>query len=133
MSNKPSIRIDYPYRRLKNKGNIRIVTLLPGRRSDDIRCTLREESLEPSPQPSYEPLSYSWGDSSDTHYTIWIDEKPQLVRENLYYALIDLRRVNRSRDLWVDFISINQSDVAERASQVGQMGVIYDHGDQVST
>lgn len=132
MSNRPSIRIDYPYVPLQSKANVRLLTLLPGLKSDNIHCTLRETSLEPHLLVDYEALSYSWGNSADVHHTIWIDEHPVRVRENLFYALVGLRKSHRSRDLWVDAISINQSDLSERTSQISQMGRIFGQADQVS-
>jgi hypothetical protein len=47
------------------------------------------------------------------------------VTKNLYEALRRLRRESEERTLWIDALCINQSDIAERNSQVGIMSNIY--------
>ncbi|GKT41597.1 heterokaryon incompatibility protein 6, OR allele [Colletotrichum spaethianum] len=73
---------------------------------------------------AYEALSYVWGDTK-TYNSIMINEKPFLIRESLYYALVALRSVSERKVLWVDAICINQGSVAERNLQVRQMNRIY--------
>lgn len=52
------------------------------------------------------------------------------IRENLYYALYQLRLETKTRTLWVDAISLNQKDVPERNHQVQQMKKIYESADR---
>lgn len=103
--------------------------MLPGSRAESIQCSLVPASLECMPQ--YEALSYSWGSSTDQHYTIWIDDVPVSIRKNLYQALLELRKPIHPRVIWADAICINQSDLLERASQIHQMGKIYGQADEV--
>ncbi|KAH8648336.1 heterokaryon incompatibility, partial [Tricladium varicosporioides] len=47
------------------------------------------------------------------------------ITQNLYDALVHLRRRWTSRELWVDAICINQEDKAEKAAQIPLMGQVY--------
>ncbi|GLA76942.1 hypothetical protein AtubIFM55763_008820 [Aspergillus tubingensis] len=100
---------------------IRLVTIEPGRWTDDIQCTLRETSLADS-EP-YETLSYVWGDPTNTKY-IFVNGKSFRATANLESALRHLRR-DTPRTMWIDAICINQRDLGERASQVSIMRYIY--------
>ncbi|RAH52211.1 HET-domain-containing protein [Aspergillus piperis CBS 112811] len=100
---------------------IRLVTIEPGKWTDDIQCTLRETSLADS-EP-YETLSYVWGDHTNTKY-IFVNRKAFRATVNLESALRHLRR-NTPRTMWIDAICINQRDLEERASQVSIMRDIY--------
>lgn len=51
--------------------------------------------------------------------------KPFPVGANLWVALYYLRHQGTAQTLWIDAISINQKDEAEKAVQVRQMGNIY--------
>lgn len=53
------------------------------------------------------------------------------ITSNLDEALRSLRSEQTQRVLWVDFVCINQSDIQERASQVGMMGDIYRQAEKV--
>ncbi|KAJ8126832.1 hypothetical protein O1611_g6807 [Lasiodiplodia mahajangana] len=103
--------------------NIRLLELLPGRPSDDIRCVLTTHPLLPG-VVKYEALSYVWGDP-DVTKPISVNGDSLQVTVNLRSALRHLRRTNKSRILWVDAICIDQSDPDERAYQVSFMGDIY--------
>lgn len=74
----------------------------------------------------YEALSYEWGkidDESDAD--ISVNQTKVRVRKNLYDALVELRYEQRDRNLWIDALSIDQSNVEEKNHQVGMMGDIY--------
>ncbi|KAI1358883.1 heterokaryon incompatibility protein-domain-containing protein [Xylaria arbuscula] len=80
--------------------------------------------------PSYEALSYCWGDASDKR-PISCDGKPFLVTKNLESALRRLRQPHADNILWIDAICINQNDLAERSYQVTLMHHIYRGADRV--
>jgi len=101
---------------------IRLLELLPGQMGDQLDCRLRVCSLVHA--PSYEALSYCWGNSS-TLLPVTVDENTLLVTENLRAALRHLRRSAAPRRLWIDAICINQADVEERSAQVAIMAEIY--------
>ena len=74
--------------------------------------------------PSYDALSYVWGDLSDT-VSISVNGVDVPITRNLEAALRQLRRKHTSITLWIDAICINQSDLSERNHQVKYMGDIY--------
>lgn len=87
---------------------IRLVTLLKGDQTQPIQCEMFETYLHQIEGVPYEALSYVWGTrlSADR---IWLDGCEFGVTENLYEALIHLRRPDEDRVLWVDAICIDQS------------------------
>jgi hypothetical protein len=116
---------DYRYDSLPlEKPSIRVLHLLPGTDDDIIRCNLAVHSFQEANETTYEALSYFWGDPND-RLEIYIDDKVLRVTRNLYAALHRLRSGDHSRVLWVDAVCINQSNLAERASQVQMMRHIY--------
>lgn len=101
---------------------MRLVTLLPGDFSNDIRCTLTTVSL--IDEPFYEALSYVWGNPTN-RCDINLQDVSFPVTINLESALRYLRYRDLPRILWIDAICINQEDIPERNSQVKYMGTIY--------
>jgi len=112
------------YNKLDERTNqIRVVGLLPGRWIDKISCEIKTISLDDS--PSYEALSYVWGNAQDT-VEILVDGLSVQVTRNLAAALRRLRSSLNPRTLWADAICINQDDLEERTQQVGIMHKIYE-------
>jgi hypothetical protein len=102
---------------------IRVVDIMPARSFDDeLVCYLRTVSL--AQQPTYEALSYTWGDPSDRRY-IKLNDQCFAVTASLWTALLYLRSCSEVRSVWIDALSINQSDLIERNFMVSQMHVIY--------
>lgn len=118
----------YAYEPLDKEGrSLRVLTLHP---SDDknasVHCTLDVYSLDKLPH--YDALSYTWGVPGDNAPNpIYISQCPVVVSSNLHDALQILRPSNQDkpRALWIDALSINQADNAEKAVQVSLMGTIY--------
>lgn len=110
------------------KGEIRLLTILPGSSSEEIQGTFQTEQL--LDQPDYTAISYCWG-KMDFQRTIRIDTKQLHLSENLYNILLDLRQPAESITVWVDFFSINQGCDKEKSLQVGQMHSIYKGAKQV--
>ncbi|RDW72876.1 hypothetical protein BP6252_06783 [Coleophoma cylindrospora] len=80
--------------------------------------------------PSYEALSYCWGDPRPTEKLSYGDGKYIEVTKNLQAALINLARTEIPHDaqrrlVWADAICINQQDIEEKNVQVGMMREIY--------
>ncbi|KAK2754629.1 ankyrin repeat and sam domain containing protein 6 [Colletotrichum kahawae] len=78
----------------------------------------------------YETISYVWDNGSNKTYTIYVNDKPFVIQENLYRALQEFRRSkdfveDRARMLWADAICINQDDLDERATEVKRMNEIF--------
>jgi hypothetical protein len=112
----------FVYHPLPSSGHTRLLTLLPDDGTSTIECLLSQSDL--STQPHYKALSYVWG-SVDTEYGILLNGKPFPVGANLWVALYHLRDPITYQTLWIDAISINQKDEAEKAVQIRQMGKIY--------
>ena len=108
---------------------IRLVKLHPESDPDcDIRCELSTVSL--NTRPIYKALSYTWGDANDT-VPIMLDGHRFAVTRNLKKALLRLRTLNAETPIWIDAISINQVDTAERTQQVELMRAIYESTSEV--
>ncbi|OCL14970.1 HET-domain-containing protein [Glonium stellatum] len=101
---------------------IRLLTLEPSRGSDEVSCTLSAVNLNDSPE--YECISYAWGDTAITK-ELFCNGIKITVTESSHAALFHLRLSSESRMLWLDALCINQSDIAERSSQVKMMKDIY--------
>ncbi|KAK4072005.1 hypothetical protein Trihar35433_4069 [Trichoderma harzianum] len=102
---------------------IRLLTLTPSQDpSEPIHISLSVVKL--SDEPSFEALSYCWGDATDK-LLIFCDEVPFPVTKNLESALRHLRQTEGERTLWIDAICINQDNIPERNHQVSIMKDIY--------
>jgi hypothetical protein len=122
----------YPDTKLNEAaGEIRLLTLFPGKDEKPIMCNLSRASFgQERPIQSYEALSYAWGNTTSP-YVISSNGVDFNVGENLFHALSHLREYDVERVLWVDAIYINQSDISERNHQVQQMAHIYSQARQV--
>lgn len=123
---------------------IRLIRILPGD-GDTTLCETNVCRLESSTAPahdakpqrwqkqssrSYYALSYEWG-SQDEPETIKLDGQDFRVGQNLFKFLRQIsinRRVDISEGdfyIWIDAISIDQSNLTEKASQVQNMTSIF--------
>jgi hypothetical protein len=108
----------------------RLLRLLKGDQ-DPIQCQLFVTRLTPPDQTQqYASLSYTWG-SELTPCDIIVNGINIEVTVNVYLALRDLRFLEKDRLLWIDALSINQSDEEEKSHQVQQMGSIYRNAERV--
>jgi hypothetical protein len=121
--------------------SIRLIYLLPDLSPEGlIRCITFQASIE----NSYACLSYEWNralhlrkdrDVGFEKRIILINERPLLILENLFDFLCTARynatrswrldMIDLSTPLWIDAISIDQSNPSERNHQVKLMGDIY--------
>ena len=108
---------------------IRLVRILPSKATDEIFSQLLTVSLESS--PSFEALSYVWGDEKITA-SIFVDERPFQVTTNLKCALQGLRSSTVAKNMWIDAISIDQNNIKERNEQLHLMREIYSQAEHVS-
>ncbi|KAF7187979.1 Heterokaryon incompatibility protein 6, OR allele [Pseudocercospora fuligena] len=105
----------------------RLLTLEPGQNGDWISCSLTVHSLEETPAPQFETVSYCWGNSGTPRW-ININGSRCPVPPSSEQVLRRMRLPNLVRVLWIDAICINQNDLGERACQVAMMGQIYSYG-----
>jgi hypothetical protein len=123
----------YNYSPLSKEGHIRCVRLVPGKDiTEPIRCELIPLRLEAQSYGTYpySALSYAWG-NPEKKKVVYIGQDTLPVTDNLYSALLHLRNPYIERILWIDAMSINQSDLEERAQQVQQMMKIYSRAERV--
>ncbi|KAH6949162.1 heterokaryon incompatibility protein-domain-containing protein [Fusarium avenaceum] len=111
-----------------DRREIRVVSILPGRWSEDVSCKLAVVSLNDN--PVYEALSYTWGDPLDKT-PILLESVPFLITKNLHWALRRLRHVEETRHIWVDALCINQSNKPEKTRQIQMMKEIYSDAKEV--
>ena len=106
----------------KDKQEIRVVSLHAGADDAPISCTV--ETVLLSQARPFSALSYCWG-SADDIAVITLNGDSVTIRRNLWYFLKSLRHLKGTLSIWVDYICINQEDVAERGHQVQLMADIY--------
>lgn len=102
---------------------IRLLSLLPGKRDDALRCTITTVFLEAD--PNYEALSYCWGPDQATERIICNDDSYIALNQSLSSALRRFRHDTEPRTLWADAICINQADFDEKSVQVNMMREVY--------
>jgi hypothetical protein len=103
-----------------NQKQIRLVQLLPTD-DDQVHIKLLVCGLA---EVAFDALSYTWGNSS-ADFTIVCEGQPLEVGRNLFLCLLSLLNCSQTRPLWIDAISIDQANVAERNHAVSQMPLIY--------
>ncbi|KAI0509483.1 HET domain protein [Xylaria bambusicola] len=118
----------YHFNPLAN-GYIRVLQLMPHPdKSAPIQCQLIDHSIldaDPGAGPHlYEAISYVWG-SSEKAYKVYTERGFIPITQNLHAVLLRLRDCTFPRIIWADGICINQNDLAERASQVQMMAMVY--------
>jgi hypothetical protein len=118
--------LDYPP--LSTKTSTRVLSLLEVPRDQELRYTLHEVDLAHA--PVYEAISYTWGSAKDQR-TIYINDEPVQVRNHLHACLQQLRNANVDAMLWIDALSISQSDLAEKSQQVAMIGRIFRQASRV--
>ncbi|CAL8574396.1 hypothetical protein XPA_000356 [Xanthoria parietina] len=125
---------EYKYTPLDEKaGEIRLLTLLPGRFNAPICVTLETKVLSHANIPKYQALSYAWGSELDRlniHVVAGrgvqgVKSAALSVTRNLFEGLKHLRQTRRSTVLWIDQICVDQKNLEERKEQVLRMPDIY--------
>jgi hypothetical protein len=109
---------------------IHLVKILPTTFSFTISCAIQAFSLYD--HPSYTAISYTWG-SQYGICEVLVDGQPLLVPKNLWRFLTHAKGLagDLAHWFWIDMLSINQSDFAERGQQVHLMPKIFSAADRV--
>jgi Heterokaryon incompatibility protein (HET) len=121
----------FKHKRLCYKRNeIRLLNVKPAKTvRDAVHCTIKVVPLDRS--PSYEAVSYAWGNTSQLRPIGMNGGKRMLVSKSLESALRYLRHSDKERLLWVDAVCIDQKNILERNRTVSKMHLIYRHADRV--
>ncbi|KAF2127107.1 hypothetical protein P153DRAFT_296025 [Dothidotthia symphoricarpi CBS 119687] len=126
----------YQYSRLNYKlgQQIRLVDVLPGKRSDPVRCEMLHVNLDDD--PDYEAVSYTWateeGDDSKSKIIYFPNDESIQVTKNCEAVFRQLRGRRLARRFWVDAVCIDQNNVNERNHQVGLMDKIFAQASNVA-
>jgi hypothetical protein len=107
----------------------RLVLVEPGTSNQPLRVHLQLIDVTNSPL-KYEALSYVWGTERAANPVI-CGQGHLAMTLNLERALHGLRLPSLTRCLWIDAISIDQSNLGERARQVDYMRLVYQHAARV--
>ncbi|OAG07356.1 uncharacterized protein CC84DRAFT_1088440, partial [Paraphaeosphaeria sporulosa] len=132
----PELR-GYPYKPLKSLSDIRVISLLPARTYNtrlEIRLTdvnRFDILLGSADTPSYEAVSYCWGEPNLSHTLVCDGQWTLGITANVDTMLRTLRKQNKTRYLWIDAICLNQKDNEEKRVQVGLMGDIFSEAAKV--
>ena len=85
---------------------------------------IRDEDNPETPCPDYHCVSYSWGTIHTPQY-MSCDGRILTITTTVEEMLRHLRKTHMPRNLWVDFVCIDQANDAEKAKQVACMGQVY--------
>jgi hypothetical protein len=130
-SDNSEYRATFQYMPLEPSSNsIRLVVLQPNEGDHDSEIVCRITHTTFGAKPVYEALSYTWGDETIKR-NINLDGCVFAVSNNLHEALSHLRTSSAERILWIDAISINQTDTDEKNSQIRMMPFIYKRAESV--
>jgi hypothetical protein len=107
---------------------IRVIRILPTSTAQWIKLRIEAVSL----QSDYKCLSYVWGADAESN-TILINDQVFMICDSLHAFLLEALRRNPqgTNALWIDAISINQTDIDEKNVQVALMGQIYQNANRV--
>ncbi|KAI1813225.1 hypothetical protein GGS20DRAFT_577762 [Poronia punctata] len=111
------------YKDLEGDLPIRLLLLHPGQRNEALRTELVPTTLDEA-QGCYDATSYTWGAPVNPE-KIDCGGSQLWVQRNAFNMMVDLRRTDRPRKVWIDAICINQCSLDERAAQVAIMHHIY--------
>jgi len=120
---------NYEYDTLPSDGSMRIITLLPDRYIEEIRCHLDTVEIAVV-ENTYEAISYVWGNPENT-VDITCNGRRASITVNLADALRTIRDLEKPKRLWVDSICINQKNDEEKGHQVKRMGNVYENAKRV--
>lgn len=117
----------YPGTFLNHENAFRLITLHPGQANDPLNVGLEQHHLKDA--PTFEALSYVWGDPSIMEpISVIVSGVVEFmfdVTKNCAAALRRLRKPDEVRTLWIDAICIDQSEVEERTHQLSLIPKIY--------
>jgi len=118
-----------PYSDLASASNIRLLHLETSTNNEIIKGDLIEYTIEDAKKVGYCAMSYYWGEPV-FDYELIVNGHNLPISQSVREMLAQLSQEEPGH-LWIDQISINQNDLAERASQVSLMTNIYRTAERV--
>ena len=113
------------YRELdRARKETRLIVIEPGFDQNAIRCAMQTISLLTKPLPTYETISYVWGDAT-LRSTIFVNDHKLDIPLSAEAVLRRMRNTQRERTVWIDSLCIDQTNMDERNYQVQLMCDIY--------
>jgi hypothetical protein len=106
------------------KRETRLIVIEPGFDQEAIRCAMQTICLSERPLPTYETISYVWGDVA-LHGIVYVNGHKLDVPSSAEAVLRRMRYTDRSRTVWIDSVCINQASMEDRNYQVQLMCDIY--------
>lgn len=122
--------VSYRHSPITQDCDIRLLNIEPALQGAELRISLHQVCLNHEGLPAYSALSYCWeGQIPDC--PVLCDGAILNVTKNCEEALTRLRSRNQTITIWIDGICINQTDVAEKSSQIALMTEIYTYAEKV--
>ncbi|PMD14705.1 HET-domain-containing protein [Hyaloscypha hepaticicola] len=118
----------YTHEPLWDKRSIRLLHLSRGSPFGRVRYKLTVHGIDS--RPSYEAISYTWGDPTFCRPII-IDDCELMVTSNAFDVLQQRATFWKVRTIWIDSICINQDDENEKSIQSPLMREIYSRASSV--
>ena len=116
------------YTPLETPTSTRLLHLHPGPPHSPLTSHLTTVDLNTN--PTYEAISYAW--ASPLHQqSITINDTSVSIRKNLHSFLLRYRDPVLEKVLWVDALSISQTDLDEKARQVAMIGRVFKQAERV--
>ena len=119
------------YRRLKSSGSFRLLIVHPGNLTAELHCELIQvQAVDRSFTRShaYEAVSWVWGGRRASEI-LRVHQSSSVISlsipSEVATLLKSLRRIDRSRALWIDYLCINLSDSDEKNRQVSIIPEIF--------
>lgn len=113
-------------------GTSNLIRVLQLRSLEDgqIHCKLKIVDVRPGRGPTYDALSYRWGDVADPNL-IHCNGVSFKVQQSLFRALYQIWSQDPTLLIWVDAVCIDQNNLSELSNQVKFMGTIYQRARRV--
>jgi hypothetical protein len=91
----------------------------------ELKAIVDHVHLYPEAKIVYNGLSHAWG-SSESMTTLICDGRQLPITTDLAEALSEIVKSHPNEPLWIDQISINQENIAEKSEQVKMMNLIFE-------
>jgi hypothetical protein len=108
----------------KGREEIRLLDLNAGAEGFPLSGKLRHAFLSERARPSYETISYAWGDPALVEEIV-VDARCIAIPASAAAALRCMRLPQCDRTLWIDCICIDQDNDDEKSHQVSLMAKVF--------